>query len=1397
MTSCLYECLYEAGLQRYYPQFVALGLSRLAHLSRLTMGDYPRFGVQDMCDRTRLFHLVQLVKGFEEEVDDSEDEDEGGVTAEAVLPARRPPPRRQLAFSAVSPKPEQPRLAHTPVGGAQTDTETPFQNLHIKKEARRHGSHILTRTPKLSNRFNKEVTPRNSSHTDKLAPADSKVRGENRWVALMHRKSLLEQEVAPVYQVKCTPSYNYGLPISSPASSRRTMVGRAAVERIRVCLRKRPLSRAEENSGVTDVVMAQDGESVLVHEQKEAVDLTEYVLQHAFYFDEVFSEACTNEDVYEKTAYPLIQHIFNGGKATCFAYGQTGAGKTHTMLGSSRRPGLYALAARDIFARLARTESGSSPVQPPGPFTICVSFFEIYCGQLYDLLDHRKRLFAREDSQHVVQIAGLREVEVESVATLLEVISWGSRERSRGVSGVNCDSSRSHALLQIHLRDCTHRLVGRISFVDLAGSERACDTRDLDRQSRMEGAEINQSLLALKECIRALDQEQLHTPFRQSKLTQVLKDSFIGNSKTCMIANISPGHLATEHTLNTLRYADRVKELKRGRKSSPNRSGAGGKTLTNLSPKRNKHSSREKSPSKKAMAGLAGHEGAGEVGLDHTTPIRGTLGRRQSVTERRSKWQSERGEEEEGIEEEGRSARLGARVRPVWKETVAWETLGGWGDEREPERDGKREETERERHLKRYHQQLQQFQPSAALQRGRQAQPLAEDLLASYGERVEEAGACQAAPIQHAAEVEGCPGPSRALEFGSSSSAGGRFPNSLGGTWEMPLPGTGSGTGVGETGRGGLGFRADGRGWAGQSGSRRECAVGEREGQGQEESIKGYRDRCTPVSSGLDLGLGEGWGLGVGDEAESWERVREAERESDGLARSDWSIEDDDYGAYLSTESSGSNNNIIPVERPLSPPRDGIFLQPEDLNDLSTEHKRVNPVWGAEDPLRLPFGSDSVNIPMSPTTAPLMTSWRRESEETGPGDALMTPPVLTREAQAAVMLSTRAEPRSRIHPSTKTAGGSCGAATHLRSVSPSRDSSTSVVDSSISTMDPLSISLLQVETQVATDSFLGCGSRFPSLSPEGHSGKRGGAGEPQLLLEALLGVKSCCEHSESAVTPDGQRRQQRVVLDSTFLCMKGVKATTDPSLSLTPFPGSFLEALAQPEADILGLRKAEAPLGVSHPRDRTAKPGSHASSAELSQSEPSLAEASPPESAPVPEKSAKRRFSGNCVGTETETVPGGRQGDQDLPHQDIRRAMMEGQRLIQEILKTGGPGKPGSAKQDPSQQSDPTVPLYPRLSGTPAGPSTTHSLREGLELAQRLVVQAHCEQLEEMESLCHRVEALLSLQPGMDFTDYVLQLEEIMELKAKCVRNMSAQLRLYLTCPCSTITDTHAGSLTR
>lgn len=219
--------------------------------------------------------------------------------------------------------------------------------------------------------------------------------------------------------------------------------------------------------------------------------------------------------------------------------------------------GIYALAAQDVFAIL------NSPKTKKSEIIVSASFFEIYGKLVFDLLAEKKRLRVLEDGKQIVQVVGLTEKVVANVNNVLELIQRGSHERTSGRTSANAFSSRSHAVFQIILRKSdTHRVVGKLSLIDLAGNERGADTSKSNRQTRIEGADINKSLLALKECIRALGKKGTHCPFRGSKLTQVLRDSFIGeNSRTCMIALISPGMSSCEHTLNTLRYADRVKEL--------------------------------------------------------------------------------------------------------------------------------------------------------------------------------------------------------------------------------------------------------------------------------------------------------------------------------------------------------------------------------------------------------------------------------------------------------------------------------------------------------------------------------------------------------------------------------------------------------------------------------------------------------------------------------------------------------------------------------------------------------------------------------------------------------------------------------------------------------------------
>ncbi|KAI1882000.1 hypothetical protein AGOR_G00246160 [Albula goreensis] len=331
--------------------------------------------------------------------------------------------------------------------------------------------------------------------------------------------------------------------------------------RICVCVRKRPLNKKELTMKDLDVITIPSKDVVMVHEPKQKVDLTRYLENQTFRFDYAFDDNSTNEMVYRFTARPLVETIFERGMATCFAYGQTGSGKTHTMGGDFSgknqdcSKGVYALAAHDVFLMLKKQNYKKIDLQ------VYATFFEIYSGKVFDLLNRKAKLRVLEDGKQQVQVVGLHEREVKCTEDVLKLIEVGNSCRTSGQTSANAHSSRSHAVFQIILRR-KGKMHGKFSLIDLAGNERGADTSSADRQTRLEGAEINKSLLALKECIRALGRNKPHTPFRASKLTQVLRDSFIGeNSRTCMIATISPGMASCENTLNTLRYANRVKEF--------------------------------------------------------------------------------------------------------------------------------------------------------------------------------------------------------------------------------------------------------------------------------------------------------------------------------------------------------------------------------------------------------------------------------------------------------------------------------------------------------------------------------------------------------------------------------------------------------------------------------------------------------------------------------------------------------------------------------------------------------------------------------------------------------------------------------------------------------------------
>ena len=211
--------------------------------------------------------------------------------------------------------------------------------------------------------------------------------------------------------------------VQDRVESRRNQT--SSQQRIKVCVRKRPLSDKEVAAESKDVILCNtaSGSGITVLEYRKRLDLTEYVEPHAFEFDAVLSHESSNEAVYRQTTRELVRYVFaSGGKATVFAYGQTGAGKTFTMMGGKGQPGLYMLAAEDIFEGIGgRRAAGDAGEQRA--LGVVVSFFEIYGGKLFDLLNNRKPLVKREDGNNKVQIRGLSEHAISSADELMNAIA--------------------------------------------------------------------------------------------------------------------------------------------------------------------------------------------------------------------------------------------------------------------------------------------------------------------------------------------------------------------------------------------------------------------------------------------------------------------------------------------------------------------------------------------------------------------------------------------------------------------------------------------------------------------------------------------------------------------------------------------------------------------------------------------------------------------------------------------------------------------------------------------------------------------------------------------------------------------------------------------------------------
>eukprot|EP01082_Thalassiosira_pseudonana_P012027 g9840.t1 g9840 contig4:695820-698217(-) len=335
-------------------------------------------------------------------------------------------------------------------------------------------------------------------------------------------------------------------------------------EAIKVVFRVRPLNSKEKQVGRGIATVAHEDKGVIeISSPDGGLDSTK-----TFTFDAVFSQKSSQRHIYDVCAAPVVQSVLEGFNGTVFCYGQTGAGKTHTMEGlnePSELKGIIPNTFEHIFDHIALNGSKDK-------YLVRASYFEIYNEEIKDLLLSKPQtggLELKESADSGVYVKDLTSTVVKSVDEIDTILQKGKKNRSVGATLMNACSSRSHSVFTIIIECCStdesqneHIRVGKLNLVDLAGSERQSKTGATGDRLK-EATKINLSLSALGNVISALvDGKSQHVPYRDSKLTRILQDSLGGNTKTVMCANAGPADYNYDESLSTLRYANRAKNIK-------------------------------------------------------------------------------------------------------------------------------------------------------------------------------------------------------------------------------------------------------------------------------------------------------------------------------------------------------------------------------------------------------------------------------------------------------------------------------------------------------------------------------------------------------------------------------------------------------------------------------------------------------------------------------------------------------------------------------------------------------------------------------------------------------------------------------------------------------------------
>ena len=310
------------------------------------------------------------------------------------------------------------------------------------------------------------------------------------------------------------------------------------------------LARIKPNlKNIKDLCIETEQESIIIKRNQKGV-INDYSINHTYTFDRVYDQNDSNVNIYNSLGHKMLRNsIRNKKNVNFFLYGQTGSGKTHTLLGSQHEQGFLELLCLDILEI---------------NYPIIVSVIEIYNNKCMDILNKRTLVKQNENIDNRFIIKQLKTKNINNIQTLSELITTITKYRSLGQSSENDISSRSHLKIMIKING------NHINLIDLAGCEKARMTNNLVEQTNYrENAFINQSLFALKECIRALLNKKTHIPFRRSELTKMLRECFEKKSDTYIMANVPQEVYNCNTSIDVLNYISSVKKIKKIESTRP------------------------------------------------------------------------------------------------------------------------------------------------------------------------------------------------------------------------------------------------------------------------------------------------------------------------------------------------------------------------------------------------------------------------------------------------------------------------------------------------------------------------------------------------------------------------------------------------------------------------------------------------------------------------------------------------------------------------------------------------------------------------------------------------------------------------------------------------------------